>query len=245
METASGRCLSCLVYASWLHFTWNPAPAAVMHLSDAAWGLAVARPSPADLGGRGSAAATGLGERSSSSSRRRLPPRPAKTEQRTTPARSKEKTKRVKGNLVIPSVKEGKSEDDTWGFDLNTGKAGFGYIARDHLGNVAFSGWSSDQLCKSAKEVECVAALTGVRQALSVFQGPIWLESDCLVLAQELKSPSPNRSDSCFVIEDTTELEMDARITAGHLHAPGPAPPMPLIASFLESTTSADWNVQT
>ncbi|OEL25920.1 hypothetical protein BAE44_0013062 [Dichanthelium oligosanthes] len=59
------------------------------------------------------------------------------------------------------------------GYDPNTNHAGLGFIARDHLGDVVFSGWSNDRLCKSAEEAECLAALTGVRQIFVVSQGPI------------------------------------------------------------------------
>jgi hypothetical protein len=34
------------------------------------------------------------------------------------------------------------------GFDPLSGHAGLGFIARNHMGKVLLSGWSSDQLCK-------------------------------------------------------------------------------------------------
>ena len=60
------------------------------------------------------------------------------------------------------------------GFDANTQHAGLGFVARIHLGEVIFSGWSSNHLCYSAKEVECLAALVGIRRTLSVYKGSIW-----------------------------------------------------------------------
>jgi len=60
------------------------------------------------------------------------------------------------------------------GFDANTQHAGLGFVARIHMGEVIFSGWSSNHLCYSAKEVECLAALAGIRITLSVYKGSIW-----------------------------------------------------------------------
>jgi hypothetical protein len=50
------------------------------------------------------------------------------------------------------------------GFDPTTKHAGLDFIARNHLGQVIFSGWCNDRLCNPAKEVE-------IRCTLSVFQG--------------------------------------------------------------------------
>lgn len=82
------------------------------------------------------------------------------------------------------------------GFVPNTGHVGLGFIARNHLGNVVFSSWSSDQLCRSVEEMESLAALTGICRTLYM-----WL---CGRLdgnrpgAQRLSSQSAN----CFSIEE-------------------------------------------
>jgi hypothetical protein len=52
------------------------------------------------------------------------------------------------------------------GFYPNKRHAGLGFIARNHLGEVIFLGWSSDRLCYSAEEAECLAALMGIRKTL-------------------------------------------------------------------------------
>ena len=92
------------------------------------------------------------------------------------------------------------------GFDANTQHAGLGFVARIHMGEVIFSGWSSNHLCYSAKEVECLAALVGIRRTLSVYKGSIWLESNCLATVQALNDSTTNRSTSCFIIEEAKKM---------------------------------------
>uniref|UniRef100_K3XQF0 RNase H type-1 domain-containing protein n=1 Tax=Setaria italica TaxID=4555 RepID=K3XQF0_SETIT len=87
------------------------------------------------------------------------------------------------------------------GFDPNTQHPGLGFIARNHLGEVAFSGWCGDRLCSSAEEVECLAALIGINRACSVFMGPIWLELDCLTV-QAFNDGTLNRSPRSIIIEE-------------------------------------------
>jgi hypothetical protein len=86
-------------------------------------------------------------------------------------------------------------------FDPNTRHAGPGFIARNYLGEVIFSGWSSDCLYYSAKEAERLAALVGIRKTLSVYKGCIWLESDCLATVQALND-STQTATNCIVIEE-------------------------------------------
>jgi len=74
------------------------------------------------------------------------------------------------------------------------------------LGEVIFTGWSSDQLCHSAEEAECLAALVGICRTLSIYKGSIWLESDCLATVQALNDSTPNRSTSCFIIEEAKKM---------------------------------------
>ncbi|KAF2927142.1 hypothetical protein DAI22_06g182700 [Oryza sativa Japonica Group] len=54
------------------------------------------------------------------------------------------------------------------GFVPNTRHVGLGFIARNHLGNVVCSSWSSDQLCRSVEEMESLAALTGISNCFSI-----------------------------------------------------------------------------
>jgi hypothetical protein len=42
-----------------------------------------------------------------------------------------------------------------------------GFVARNHLSGVVFSGWTSDRLCCPVEEAENLAALTGIQMALS------------------------------------------------------------------------------
>jgi hypothetical protein len=49
------------------------------------------------------------------------------------------------------------------GFDPHSGHAGIGFIARNHVGEVLFSGWSSDKRCRSAEEAECLVAWIGLK----------------------------------------------------------------------------------
>jgi hypothetical protein len=49
-------------------------------------------------------------------------------------------------------------------------------VARNHAGDLVFSGWSYDSLCGSAEEAECIAALSSIRKALQFSSGPILLE---------------------------------------------------------------------
>ena len=48
------------------------------------------------------------------------------------------------------------------GFDPITRQAGLGFVARNHLSGVVFSGWTSDHLCSSVEEAENLAALTRI-----------------------------------------------------------------------------------
>ena len=82
-------------------------------------------------------------------------------------------------------------------------QAGTGFVARNHAGDVVFSGWSCDSLCGSAEEAECIAALSGIRKALQSSSGPILLESDCLNVVQAITDISLNRSANCYIIEET------------------------------------------
>ena len=81
-----------------------------------------------------------------------------------------------------------------------------GFVARNHLTRVVFLGWTSDHLCSSVEEAENLAALTGIRNALSTSTGSIWLESDCLAIVQALNCNIPNRSPSCIIIEQAKEM---------------------------------------
>jgi hypothetical protein len=101
-----------------------------------------------------------------------------------------------------------------------------GFVARNHLSGVVFSGWTSDRLCCSVEEAENLAALTGIQMALSTSTGPIWLESDCLATVQALNSNIPNRSQSCIIIEqakETLRLFQDFKVTKCHRSANGVA----------------------
>jgi hypothetical protein len=79
------------------------------------------------------------------------------------------------------------------GSDPNTRHAGLGFVARNHPGEVIFSDWSSDRLCYSAEEAECLAGLVGICKTLLVYKGCIWLELDCLAIIQSLNDSTPNR----------------------------------------------------
>jgi hypothetical protein len=85
------------------------------------------------------------------------------------------------------------------GFDPTTKHAGLDFIARNHLGQVIFSGWCNDRICNPAKEVE-------IHCTLSVFQGLMCLESDNLGTINALKASSPNFSSNCFVIEEAKRI---------------------------------------
>jgi len=85
------------------------------------------------------------------------------------------------------------------GFDPNTRHARLGFIARNHLGQVIFSGWSSDRFYYTAEEAKCLAALVGIRKnSLSFYKGSIWLESGSLATVRALNDITPNRSTSFF-----------------------------------------------
>ena len=72
------------------------------------------------------------------------------------------------------------------GFDPNTRHARLGFIARNHLGEVIFSGWSSDRLYYTAEEAKCLAALVGVRKTLLVFTRVLFGWNQALWLRYEL-----------------------------------------------------------
>ena len=64
------------------------------------------------------------------------------------------------------------------GFDANTQHAGLGFVARIHLGEVIFPGWSSDRLYCSAQEAEGLFGYETAdhRVSLSQANSP-WLHS--------------------------------------------------------------------
>ncbi|OEL24065.1 hypothetical protein BAE44_0014914, partial [Dichanthelium oligosanthes] len=74
------------------------------------------------------------------------------------------------------------------------------------LGEVVFSGWSSDRICGLVEEVECLAAFTGIRKELSSFTEPIWLKSYCLAMVQMLNDYTPNRSPNCIIIKEAKRM---------------------------------------
>ena len=112
------------------------------------------------------------------------------------------------------------------GFDPITRQAGLGFVVRNHLSGVVFSGWISDRLCSSVEEAENLTALTGIQKALSSSTGSIWLESDCLAALQALSSNIPNRSHSCIIIErakETLRHFKDFKVTKCHRSTNGVA----------------------
>ena len=60
------------------------------------------------------------------------------------------------------------------GFDPHSGHAGFGFIAKNHVGEVLLSPWSSDQRCRSAEEAECIAAWVGLKHNLASWNGRLF-----------------------------------------------------------------------
>jgi hypothetical protein len=112
------------------------------------------------------------------------------------------------------------------GFDPITRQTGLGYVARNHLSMVVFSGWTSDSFCSSVEEAENLAALIGIRKALSTFTGPIWVESDCIATVQALNCNTTNRSPSCIIVEETKEILrsfQNFKVTKCHRSANGVA----------------------
>ena len=83
---------------------------------------------------------------------------------------------------------------------------GLGFIARNHVGEVLFSGWLSYQQCRSAEEAECLATWVGLKHTLASWKGLLWLESDCFATVCFLKDPCRNLSVICHIIEEAKEV---------------------------------------
>ena len=92
------------------------------------------------------------------------------------------------------------------GFDPNSDHARLGFVARNHVGEVLFFGWSSDQRCRSAGEAECLAAWVGLKHTLASWKGLLWLESDCFATVCYLKDPCRNRSVTCHIVKEAKEV---------------------------------------
>jgi len=92
------------------------------------------------------------------------------------------------------------------GSDPHSGLVGLGFIARNHVGEVLFSGWSSDQRCRSAEEAECLAAWVGLKHTLASWKGRLSLESDYFATVCYLKDPCRNLSVICHIIEEGKEV---------------------------------------
>jgi hypothetical protein len=92
------------------------------------------------------------------------------------------------------------------GFDPHSGHAGISFIARNHVGKLLFSGWSSDKRCRLAEEAECLATWVGLKHTLASWNGRLWLESDCFATVCYLKDECRNRYESCHIIEEAKRV---------------------------------------
>jgi ribonuclease HI len=94
--------------------------------------------------------------------------------------------------------------DTSW--DARSGKAGFGLIIRDHLGQAVISEWRPQFGCISAEEAEVHAVLAGLKRLISLGRWPAILETDCLRIVQTLACIDMDRSASWCLLEEAREL---------------------------------------
>jgi ribonuclease HI len=91
-------------------------------------------------------------------------------------------------------------------FVEQTGEAGIGILARDHLGVVCFSAWRVLFHCSSPAEAETRACVEGLRLASQWVQMPVIIESDCSRVVHALKTSKEDKSELAFHIREGKEL---------------------------------------
>lgn len=93
-------------------------------------------------------------------------------------------------------------------FQLQTGQCWAGAVARDHRGQVLFSACRAMSACRTAEEAEGQAVLMGITALSAMHRGDIIIETDCAMIAKELRMDSPNRSECFPVISDIKNTAM-------------------------------------
>ncbi|VAH78253.1 hypothetical protein VPH35_052476 [Triticum aestivum] len=92
-------------------------------------------------------------------------------------------------------------------FLTGSGDSHSGAIARDHDGSVIFSLSEHGLRCKSAEEAEAQALLTGLRHLSALYTGPMIAETDCMYIANELRSGTSSLS-ACYPVLADIKVEL-------------------------------------
>jgi ribonuclease HI len=91
---------------------------------------------------------------------------------------------------------------------MNESLGFWGAIVRDHTGNIVASAWSPIDRCCSVGEAEAIAAVEGIRLAVSL-NSPTILETDCQYVANALTSDHQDRSQARFAFIEARQIGQD------------------------------------